>query len=361
MSGGVDSAVAAFLLKRQGHDVTGANMRFWEYRQDCASPQKKRITSCCSPEDLADAERSARGIGIPFYALKMEADFREKVIDPFIADYAQGLTPNPCVHCNTFIKFGEFYRRAHALGFDAVATGHYAAVTRLPNGRYAVAPAKDRRKDQSYYLYGMSQEALSATIFPLAELTKDEVRRIAAENRIPVAQKPDSQEICFIPDNDHRAFLRREQVAMRPGYFRNREGAILGRHAGAVGFTVGQRRGLGLAAGTPLYVLEILQNGDIVVGPREDLERRVFYLRDVVYQGLAEEDRAWQEGVPVLAQIRYNSAPQKATAFVENGWLRVEFESPAWAITPGQAGVLFHPEDGYILAGGKIRLQRDAA
>ncbi|HRP69328.1 MAG TPA: tRNA-specific 2-thiouridylase, partial [Turneriella sp.] len=156
MSGGVDSAVSAFLLKEEGHDVVGANMRFWEYPSDlsCSTETKKksRHTSCCSPEDMADAERSARGMDIPFYALKMEGDFRENVIDPFIKDYEEGLTPNPCVHCNTFIKFGEFYDKATALGFDKIATGHYAAIVRLDSGRYAVAPAADAKKDQSYYL-----------------------------------------------------------------------------------------------------------------------------------------------------------------------------------------------------------------
>lgn len=387
MSGGVDSAVSAFLLKQQGHEVIGANMRFWEYKEplpqsppldkgsrwaaaqaaraaggmgSCEKPivTKHKITSCCSPEDMADAERTARAIGIPFYALKMEANFRQRVIDPFIADYENGLTPNPCVHCNTFIKFGEFYEKATALGFDKIATGHYADIVQLPNGRYAVAPAADRRKDQSYYLYGMSQESLARTIFPLARISKDEARRIAEQNNIPVARKPDSQEICFIPDNNHRAFLKREGASMRPGYYRNRHGAILGKHEGSVGLTIGQRKGLGIGGfAEAQFVLEILANGDVILGPREELERRTFYIRDVVFQGLAEDDRAWSEGVACNVQIRYNGKPMAATAYLEAAaLLRVELESPAWAVTPGQAGVLYDRDGGFILAGGKIRL-----
>jgi tRNA-specific 2-thiouridylase len=324
MSGGVDSAVSAFLLKQQGHEVIGANMRFWEYKEPeaCETPAitKHKITSCCSPEDMADAERSARGMGIPFYALKMEADFRENVIDPFIADYQNGLTPNPCVHCNTYIKFGEFYEKATALGFDQIATGHYADIVHLPNGRWAVAPAADKKKDQSYYLYGMSQESLARTIFPLALIEKDDARRIAEANRIPVARKPDSQEICFIPDNDHKAFLKREGASMRPGYFRDRLGAILGKHEGSVGLTIGQRKGLGVAGfAEAQFVLEILANGDVILGPREELERRTFYIRDTIFQGVAEDDPAWSEGVPCNVQIRYNGAPLAAVAYREVG------------------------------------------
>ena len=373
MSGGVDSAVSAFLLKQQGHEVIGANMRFWEYKEPeaCETPvvTKHKITSCCSPEDMADAERSARGMGIPFYALKMEADFRENVIDPFIADYQNGLTPNPCVHCNTYIKFGEFYEKATALGFDQIATGHYADIVHLPNGRWAVAPAADKKKDQSYYLYGMSQESLARTIFPLALIEKDDARRIAEANRIPVARKPDSQEICFIPDNDHKAFLKREGASMRPGYFRDRLGAILGKHEGSVGLTIGQRKGLGVAGlAEAQFVLEILANGDVILGPREELERRTFYIRDTIFQGVAEDDPAWSEGVPCNVQIRYNGAPLAAVAYREAGaqrevgaqnlvpLLRVELDSPAWAVTPGQAGVLYDRDGGFIIAGGKIRL-----
>jgi len=367
MSGGVDSAVSAFLLKKEGHEVVGANMRFWEYPKDdtCSTEPKKksRHTSCCSPEDMADAEHSARTMGIPFYALKMEGDFRENVIDPFIRDYESGLTPNPCVHCNTFIKFGEFYDKATALGFDQIATGHYANIVHLPNGRYAIAPAADQKKDQSYYLYGMSQNALQRTVFPLAKLIKDEVRRIADDNSIPVAQKPDSQEICFIPDNDHRAFLKREGVDLRAGYFRDPMGMVLGTHDGSVGFTVGQRKGLGIAGFSEAqYVLEVRANGDVILGSRKALERRIFFLRDAIFQGVSKDDPVWQNGLDSKIQIRYNGKRLDAKVFLvgtkgEADCLRVELKEPAWAVSPGQAGVLYHPQEGYIFAGGKIKLQ----
>lgn len=359
MSGGVDSAVSAFLLKKDGHDVIGANMRFWEYKEVCATDantQKSRITSCCSPEDLADAENTARGIGVPFYALKMEADFREKVIEPFIADYRAGRTPNPCVHCNTFIKFGEFYEKADALSFDKIATGHYADIVKLPNGRCAVAPATDKRKDQSYYLYGLSQAALERTVFPLAKLTKNEVREIAEQNNIRVAAKPDSQEICFIPDNDYRKFLKRENVEFQTGFFRDVQGRILGKHTGKENFTVGQRRGLQIALGEPRYVIEILDNGDVIIGTREELERDTFYLIEPVFQGIAKDSLS-PEGLDVKVQVRYNSEPVSAVLYeAENNTLKIQLTERVWAITPGQAGVIYHKEDGYILCGGKIRL-----
>ncbi len=355
MSGGVDSAVAAWLLREQGYDVVGANMRFWAYDAACETSGKKRITSCCSPEDLSDAENCARAMGIPFYALKMESDFRAKVIEPFIMDYTNGRTPNPCVHCNTFIKFGEFYTRAEQLGFDLIATGHYARVVKLANGRYAIAPCADTHKDQAYYLYGLSQRALARTVFPLADLVKEQVRQLAEQQQLPVARKPESQEICFIPENNYRLFLKKQGVDFRAGYFRDTSGKILGRHEGAENFTVGQRRGLGLSAAEPLYVLEILSNGDVVVGFRHEMDRRVFYILDAVFQGVPEEELP-PEGLLTRVQIRYNSTPAPAKVYREEGRLRVELDEPQWAITPGQAAVCYSPLDGTIQLGGKIRL-----
>lgn len=363
MSGGVDSAVAAFLLKEKGYDVVGANMRFWEYKEPEAKPgddpqkiAKKRITSCCSPEDMGDAERSACGIGIPFYALKMESDFRQKVIDPFIKDYAEGKTPNPCVHCNTFVKFGDFYQKAEALGFEHIATGHYASVVKLDNGRYAVGPAKDEHKDQSYYLYGLNQASLAKTLFPLAELTKAEVRKIAEENNLPVAQKPESQEICFIPDNDYRGFLAGQGVKFQPGFIKNTQGNILAKHQGKEGFTVGQRKGLGIAVGHPMYVLSIEENGDVIVGTEAEIERLTFTVADVIYQGLDPD--SFTAPVACLAQVRYNATPVPATITRHDDGLTVELHESAWAITPGQAAVFYEPTEKFILCGGKIQREK---
>lgn len=352
MSGGVDSAVAAFLVKEQGHDLVGANMRFWEYNVACNTLNTK--SSCCSPEDLADAEKSAASIGIPFYAIKMEKDFRGAVIEPFIQDYQNGRTPNPCVHCNTFIKFGEFYDKAKALGYEKIVTGHYANITQLESGRYAVSPAVDDHKDQSYYLYGLSQEALAQTLFPLAGLTKKEVRSIAEENNLVVAKKPESQEICFIPDNDYRKFLAREGVAFTPGFFRNTAGHIVGKHDGKEKFTIGQRKGLGIALGEPAYVIEILSTGDVILGNRAELDRTRFNLKDIVYQGLELSDLLEMNTVQV--QIRYNSKPTPGKVSQDDdGNLVIELDEPASAITAGQSAVLYDPEFGYILCGGKIQ------
>jgi len=354
MSGGVDSAVAAFLVKQQGYEAVGANMRFWEYSQQAFTSepsQKSRITSCCSPEDMGDAERSARGLGIPFYALKMESDFRRQVIDPFISDYMAGRTPNPCVLCNTFIKFGDFYQKANALGFDKIATGHYARVGSTNGGRYAIYPAKDRQKDQAYYLYGLSQGALAQTIFPLADLNKNEVRQIAAENKIPVAQKPESQEICFIPENNYRNFLKKEGVPFQKGYLRNTEGNILAKHSGKENYTVGQRKGLNLAVGHALYVLEICDDGDVIVGTRDEMTQTSFSFDQAVYQGV---DESFEEA-RVMVQIRYNGEPAPATIRrIEANKVLVEMDEPAWAITPGQAAVCYDEDEGFILVGGKI-------
>lgn len=364
MSGGVDSAVAALLLKQAGHEVVGANMRFWDMPDICDTKnglKQKRNTSCCSPEDLADAQMVAHQIGIPFYSLKMENDFRKSVIDPFINDYQNGRTPNPCVPCNTFLKFGEFYEKASALDFDAIATGHYASIINLPNDLYAISPATDRKKDQSYYLFGLSQESLKRTLFPLAKLCKEEVRKIATENGIKVSQKPDSQEICFIPENDYRKFLARENVKFQSGFFRDSQGRILGKHKGKENFTVGQRRGLGVAFGKPFYVLEILSNGDVILGDKEELRRNSFFVLDLVYQGLPREklqdnENSQRDSIRCLAQVRYQSHPVPAVIYPqrESNSLRVELKERVWAVTPGQSAVFHHEEEHYILCGGRI-------
>ena len=362
ISGGVDSAVSAFLLKQQGYEIIAANMRFWQYeappsKESCdTTTPAKRISSCCSPDDLDDAERTAKNLNIPFYALKMEKEFRTSVIDYFINEYQKGRTPNPCVHCNTFIKFGEFYEKAEALGFDYIATGHYASVKQVPNGRYAIFPAKDKHKDQAYYLYGLSQSSLKKTIFPLENLTKTEVRAIATENNIPVAKKPESQEICFIPNNDYRSFLKKENVEFTKGFIKDTQGRILRKHDGKENYTVGQRKGL-VATGTPVYVIRIETNGDVIVGSKEELERRVFYVEDMIYQGLDPIEMNSEANIEVLAQIRYNSEPVKAILsqhLEDNRYHKIELLEPALAITPGQACVLYHPIDGYVMCGGKI-------
>ncbi len=363
MSGGVDSAVACFLLKEQGFDVKGANMRFWEYEEPSKN-DKQRISSCCSPEDLNDAEKVARSLDIPFYVLKMEENFQETVIKPFIADYQNAKTPNPCVNCNTFIKFGDFFKKTMTLGFDYIATGHYANIKRCNNGRYAIFPAQDHHKDQSYYLYGLSQEALAKTIFPLAHYTKQKVKEIAQDNNLPVAHKPESQEICFIPDNNYRSFLKRKQVQFKSGYIRNSEGEILSKHQGKENYTIGQRKGLNISSKKALYVLDIQEEGDIIVGSKEELECKQFYCIDTVFQGLAAKEFDTNK-IYVKAQIRYNSPALSAVIFKETNFsqefysqkivIKVEMLESCYAVTPGQTVVFYDKEDGSILAGGKIK------
>ncbi|RME93210.1 MAG: tRNA 2-thiouridine(34) synthase MnmA [Candidatus Hydrogenedentota bacterium] len=349
MSGGVDSAVAALLLKEQGYDVIGANMRFWEYDASCDTGEKKRHTSCCSPEDLKDAERVARSIGIPFYAIKMEQDFKKKVIQPFIQAYTMAQTPNPCVLCNTEIKFGIFYEKAKSLGFDYVATGHYARRVKVHN-RYAIAPAKDKAKDQSYYLYGLNQEALSQTLFPLADITKEDVRKIANKNQLPVAKKPESQEICFIPENNYRVFLQKQGVKFQPGFIRDIEGRILAKHDGKENFTIGQRRGLKIALGKKLYVIDILQNGDVIVGEKKDLDVRRFILKEPVFQALPPSKCKGE----AFIQIRYNSPAVRCVYQYNGSEFHVKLLEFAGAVTSGQAGVIYN-ENGILLAGGTIQ------
>lgn len=354
MSGGIDSAVSAHLLKEQGYDVTGVNMRLWQYDETCEIPEGKSV-SCCSPEDMSDAEKTARAVGIPFYAVKLENEFRDSVVNPFISEYASARTPNPCALCNSRIKFDLFFKKIFALGFDFIATGHYASIIKTPDNRLAIAAAKDAAKDQSYYLFGLEQQALSKTLFPLADKTKPEVRQIASRARLPVAQKSESQEICFIPDHDYRGFLKKNGVQFTPGRFLRKNGEVLGEHDGREKFTIGQRKGLGIATGEPLYVINIDTGGDITLGTKEELmNTTTFLIKKPVYQGWA---MAPAEPATVRVQVRYNSRPVKATASDDGaGNLKVQLVESVNAITPGQAGVVYHESEGYILAGGFISL-----
>lgn len=362
MSGGVDSAVVALLLRERGYDVVGVNLRVWEYEASC-DPKKK---SCCSPEDIQDARAVGMQIDIPFYVLRMEKVFQEKVMDRFIHDYAHALTPNPCVECNTFVKFGALLSKARDLNIDTVATGHYAGIRRLPNGRYAIRTGKDQKKNQAYYLYGLSQEALKATYFPLADMTKEEVRDIARRYGLVVAEKEESQEICFVPDNDYRKFLEKKGLTFTPGYFRDEEGRILGKHTGRERFTVGQRKGLGIAWKEPLYVLRIEENGDVILGPVNRTLCHEFYVEQVQCMGLSLEEL--QDGpVEGRVQVRYRSTPVRCrisyVGQTEPSGIRlyVELLDPVSSVTPGQSAVFFPPSDeepsDWVMMGGIIARQ----
>ncbi len=369
MSGGVDSAVSALLLMEQGYDVIGVNLRVWEYEApDCDTTKK----SCCSPEDIRDARDVGLKLSIPFYVIRMENVFQTRVMDRFVEDYKSGRTPNPCVECNTFVKFGALFEKARSLGIEKIATGHYARTHRTSQGRWAVRAGADEKKNQAYYLYGLNQESIENTLFPLGELKKPEVRDLARKFNLPVAEKEESQEICFIPDNDYRNFLSKRGVEFTPGFFRDTEGRILGKHAGKEKFTVGQRKGLGISWPRPLFVLRIEENGDVIVGVEEQTENRHFRVEQMNFQALEKQTFIHaKDGMQCRVQIRYKSPPARAiiryTGFnAETSWngarigdqAEVEILDTVRSIAPGQSAVFFPSQQDemsdFILAGGII-------
>ncbi|MGJ4746692.1 tRNA 2-thiouridine(34) synthase MnmA [Leptospira sp. SA-E8] len=349
MSGGVDSAVTAGLLMEQGYEVIGVNLRTWEYEAPACDTTKK---SCCSPEDIRDARDVGLSLNIPFYVIKMEKLFQEKVIDRFVNDYKEGKTPNPCVECNTFVKFGALFEKAQALGIDKIATGHYANIVEI-DGRYAVSNAQDMNKNQAYYLYGLSQENLKNTVFPLGGMTKPEVREIARKMGLPVAEKAESQEICFIPENDYRKFLAKKNINFTPGVFKLQNGQVIGEHSGKENFTIGQRKGLGIAWKAPLYVISIQDDGTVVLAE----ERQTFVESFIV------EDLNLQAWAPILGtessecrvQVRYRSRPIKAKVVRNENFIQVFPLEEVKGVAPGQSAVFYPNDSDYLLAGGIIR------
>jgi tRNA-specific 2-thiouridylase len=347
MSGGVDSSVAAGLLREQGYEVIGLFMRTGAGGE---STERKEKT-CCSVADALDAQRVADELGIAFYALDFEREFG-RIVERFISEYFAGRTPNPCVLCNVWLKFGKLWVYGQQVGADYVATGHYARIVRDEAGRARVSRAVDRGKDQSYVLSGLKAETLEHVLLPVGEYSKSEIRALARGWKLPVHDKPDSQEICFIPDNDYAGFIR----SARPGgsvsgRIVDQRGEEVGRHEGIEGFTIGQRRGLGVAVGEPRYVTGIdASTATVQIGTREDLER----------EGLRAERFTWQVSEPegeliCEAQIRARHAGVGARAAVEpGGVVRVRFDEPQMAVTPGQL-VTLYDEAERVLGGGWIR------
>lgn len=341
MSGGVDSSVTAWLLKEAGFDVVGVTMQL--FSGDGPS------SGCCSAED-GDARRVAATLGIPFYVLNFQADFEKEVIASFGREYARGRTPNPCLVCNSRMKFSLLAGRARSLGASYLATGHYARIAFCADrGRYILKRGVDPAKDQSYALYAMTQDQLSYTLFPLGELTKTEVRSYAAAAGLPVAGKPESQEICFVPGGDYRAFLR-GRVPLQPGPIVDRNGRLLGTHAGVAGYTVGQRRGLGLAGPEPYYVVRIdAATNTLVVGTREETLAPGLLAVDCNFVSVPHLDRT----VDATVKIRYRAADVRCRLeSVGPGEVVVSFCAPQAAVTPGQAAVFYQGDE--VLGGGTI-------
>lgn len=349
MSGGVDSSVAALLLKREGYDVVGVTMQIWQEETPALVSEQG---GCCGLGAVEDARRVAEVLDIPHYVMNFRKEFRKNVMDYFVAEYLAGRTPNPCIACNRYVKWEAMLHRSLEIGADYIATGHYARTVRLANGRFSIRNAVTAKKDQTYALYSLTQEQLAHTLMPVGDYTKEEVRRMAGEAGLPVAHKPDSQEICFIPDNDYAAFIDREagERVPKPGSFVTKDGKVLGQHLGITHYTVGQRKGLHLAMGHPVFVTEIRPETDeVVIGEAEDVFGTELVCDHISYMGMAELTKPRE----VTAKIRYNHAGEKCV--IERAGedrIRVTFKQPVRAITPGQA-VVFYEED-YVLGGGTI-------
>lgn len=349
MSGGVDSSVAAYLLKEAGYEVIGVTMQIW---QDEEISVQEENGGCCGLSAVDDARRVAAQLGIPYYVMNFKKEFKERVMDYFLEEYLAGRTPNPCIACNRYVKWEALLKRALEIGADYIATGHYACITQLSNGRYTLKTSVAEGKDQTYALYNLNQHQLSHTLMPVGGYTKEEIRQLAEKIGLKVAHKPDSQEICFIPDNDYGRFISESSgKAIKPGNFVDEEGNILGTHRGIPYYTIGQRKGLNLSMGRPVFVKEIrLETNEVVISDNESLfSNRVTAdkLNFMSIEKLEGERR-------VIAKIRYNhkGAPA-AVRMLSEDVLECVFDEPQRAATPGQALVLYE-EDGSVLGGGTI-------
>lgn len=349
MSGGVDSSVAAWLLKEQGYDVIGVTMQIW---QDEDTEVQEAEGGCCGLSAVDDARRVAMDLGIPYYVMNFKEEFRKNVMDYFVGEYVEGRTPNPCIACNRHVKWESLLRRSMAIGADYIATGHYAQIDRLPGGRYSLKTSVTAAKDQTYALYNLTQEQLSHTLMPVGSYHKEEIRDMAERLGLPVAHKPDSQEICFIPDHDYASFI--EEYTGRelpPGNFVDLDGNVLGRHRGITHYTVGQRKGLNLSMGRPVFVVEIRpETNEVVIGDNQDVFTNVLRCDKLNWMAV---DGLHGKSMDVLAKIRYSHKGSPCTIReIGDDMVECRFHEPVRAVTPGQA-VVFYDGD-YVAGGGTI-------
>lgn len=348
MSGGVDSSVAAYLLIEQGFEVIGVTMQIW---QDEESVQQEENGGCCGLSAVDDARRVAQDLGIPYYVMNFKNEFRKNVIDYFTAEYLKGHTPNPCIACNRYVKWESLLKRSIEIGADYIATGHYARIKQLENGRYTLCTSVTAAKDQTYALYNLNQYQLSHTLMPVGAYSKEEIRSIAEKIGLRVANKPDSQEICFVPDGDYAEFIAQNTKQEIPeGDFVNTSGEVIGRHKGITHYTIGQRKGLGLAMGHPVFVKEIRPvTNEVVIGEHQDILSDTLFADRLNFMSVADIDGEME----VIAKIRYNhrGSPCKISKCGDDR-IKCTFPEAQRAVTPGQAVVFYDGE--CVLGGGTI-------